>query len=316
MTRRILLFAADLHWMHMLITRYRASRSFAWRFIAGESSKTALRAAHDLHERGITATLDLLGESVHDAEQAHTATAQYLALLDDIRRSGTRSHVSLKLTQLGMDVDERLCQDNLELILTRAAAQDTFVRIDMEGSAYTQRTLDLFRSVHPRFENCGVVIQSYLYRSERDVEDLICRGARVRLCKGAYLEPAEIAYQRKGDVDASYARLMRRLLSEGNYPAIATHDPRMIDLALEYTQEHGIPNSSWEFQMLYGIRRDKQEKLAAAGYNVRCYIPFGTEWYAYVMRRMAERPANIMFLLRNVLREARPSTASSASHAR
>ncbi len=316
MTRRILLFAADLRWMRMLITRYRASRSFAWRFIAGESSKTALHAVHDLHERGITATLDLLGESVHDAEQAHAATAQYLALLDDIRRSGMRSHVSLKLTQLGMDVDERLCQDNLELILTRAAAQDTFVRIDMESSAYTQRTLDLFRSIQPRFENCGVVIQSYLYRSEKDVEDLICCGARVRLCKGAYLEPPEIAYQRKGDVDASYARLMKRLLSDGNNPAIATHDPRMIDLALEFTQHNGIPDSAWEFQMLYGIRRDKQERLAAAGYNVRCYIPFGNEWYAYVMRRMAERPANIMFLLRNVLREARPGVSSASGKAR
>ncbi len=316
MTRRILLFAAELRWMRMLITRYRASRSFAWRFIAGESSKTALHAVHDLQARGITATLDLLGESVHDTEQAHEATAQYLALLEDIQRSGTRSHVSLKLTQLGMDVDERLCRDNLQLILTRAAAQDTFVRIDMESSAYTQRTLDLFQSIHPSFQNCGVVIQSYLYRSEKDVEDLIASGARVRLCKGAYLEPPEIAYQRKGDVDASYARLMKRLLSNGNYPAIATHDPRMIDLALKYTQQHGIPNSTWEFQMLYGIRRDKQERLAAAGYNVRCYIPFGTEWYAYVMRRLAERPANIMFLLRNVLREARPSAAPATGKTR
>jgi len=306
MIRRLLLFASGLRWIRLIITRYTATRAFAWRFIAGESATTALHAVRDLQKRNISATLDLLGESVHDADEAHASTTQYLALLDNIRRSGAPSHISLMLTQLGLDVDEQRCRDNLELILKRAAEQDTFVRFDMEGSAYTQRTLDLYRSLRPCYDNCGVVIQSYLYRSEQDVEDLIALGARVRLCKGAYLEPPDIAFQRKGDVDASYARLMKRLLSEGAYPAIATHDPQMIAQAQAFVRERDIPNSAWEFQMLYGIRRDMQERLAAEGYNVRCYIPFGAEWYPYAMRRLAERPANVMFLIRNVLRERRP----------
>jgi proline dehydrogenase len=305
MLRRLLLFGSNQRWMRRLITRYRATRSFAWRFVAGESAETALEAVRELRGRGVQSTLDLLGESVTDARAAEASAEEYLALLDYIQRSGVPSHISLKLTQLGLDVDEELCRRNLRRILGRAAEYGTFVRFDMESSAYTQRTLDMYRSLRPEFSNFGVVIQSYLYRSAQDVEDLIAEGARVRLCKGAYLEPAEVAYQRKADVDASYVRLMERLLSDGNYPAIATHDPAMIAHAREYVRRRNIPNSAWEFQMLYGVRRDLQERLAAEGYNMRCYIPFGTEWYPYFMRRLAERPANLAFLLRNVLRERR-----------
>ncbi len=259
------------------------------------------------------ATLDLLGESVADAEAARTSTEQYLDLLDKIRRSGLESHISIKLTQLGLDVDEELCTSNLSRLLARASEYGIFVRFDMESSAYTQRTLDIYRRLHATYPNCGVVIQSYLYRSEQDVEDLIRMGARVRLCKGAYLEPPEVAYQRKEDVDASYIRLMERLLDEGNYPAIATHDPAMIRHARRYTTRRNIPPAAWEFQMLYGVRRDLQESLAAEGYNVRCYIPFGTEWYPYFMRRLAERPANLAFVVRNVLRDrSRPQRSTQS----
>jgi proline dehydrogenase len=312
--RRLLLFAADRRWMRRLITRYPLSRAVAWRFVAGETADTALRAVGRLRERGVMSTLDLLGESVDDAATAAASTERYLALLEHIRRSGLPSHISIKLTQLGLDLGEEVCRSNLERILRRAGELGIFVRFDMESSAYTQRTLDLYRAVRPAHPECGVVIQSYLLRSARDVEDLIALGARVRLCKGAYLEPADVAYQRKADVDASYLRLMERLLSEGNYPAIATHDPAMIAHARAFTRTRNIPAAAWEFQMLYGVRRDLQESLAAQGYNVRCYIPFGTEWYPYLMRRLAERPANLAFILRNVLRErGRPGAAPTGS---
>ncbi|MDQ3855217.1 MAG: proline dehydrogenase family protein [Chloroflexota bacterium] len=259
------------------------------------------------------AILDLLGESVTDAETARSSAESYLRLLEEIRQRNVESHVSLKLTQLGMDVDEELCSENVERIIRRACDYGIFVRIDMESSAYTQRTLDLFRDLRRRYDNCGVVIQSYLYRSAQDVEDLIAMRARVRLCKGAYLEPPEVAYQTKGEVDANFKRLAERLLAEGNYPALATHDPAMIEHARKYAAVHKIPPSRFEFQMLYGVRRDLQESLAAEGYNVRCYIPFGTEWYPYFMRRLAERPANIMFVLRNLIRERRPQRAAPST---
>ncbi len=303
MFRRLFLYLSNQRWLRMLITRYAITRAFAWRFVAGEDASTAIKAVGDLRKGGVMSTLDLLGESVYDERAARASTDDYLDLLDRIKQSGIPSHISLKLTQLGLDIDEALCRENVERILTKAAEQGSFVRFDMESSEYTQRTLDMYRSLRDRYDNFGVVIQSYLRRSEQDIEDLIAIGARVRLCKGAYLEPADVAFQKKSEVDASYVRLMERLLSEGNYPAIATHDPAMIAHARRYVREHGIPNSAWEFQMLYGVRRDLQERLAAEGYNVRCYIPFGTEWYPYLMRRLAERPANLSFLLRNILRE-------------
>ena len=305
MIRRLLLFLSNRRWLRPLITRYPFSRSFAWRFIAGETSDTALAAVAALRRKGVASTLDLLGESVSDERAARRSAEDYLALLDEIHARGLESHVSLKLTQMGLDLDEAVCRANLVAILERAREYGVFVRIDMEGSAHTQRTLYMFTDLRREYEGCGVVVQSYLYRTAQDVEDLIAVGARVRLCKGAYLEPEDRAYQNKGDVDASYKRLTERLLDDGVYPAIATHDPAMIAHARAYVQESNIPLDRFEFQMLYGIRRDLQESLAAEGYNVRCYIPFGAEWYPYFMRRLAERPANLMFVLRNLMREGR-----------
>lgn len=305
MLRRPLLFLSDQRWARLLLTRYDAGRAVAWRFVAGEDAGTALEAVRELRGRGVSSTLDMLGESVRDAATAETSTEEYLRLVGRIEASGLPSHISVKLTQLGLDVGDDLCRGNVRRILAEAARIGTFVRFDMEASAYTERTLALYRSVRGEFDNCGVVIQSYLKRSAQDVEELIAMGARVRLCKGAYLEPPEVAYQQKAEVDASYVRLLERLLSEGNYPAIATHDPAMIEHARRYVRRRGIPNAAWEFQLLYGVRRDLQERLAAQGYNVRCYIPFGTEWYPYFTRRLAERPANLSFILRNILREGR-----------
>lgn len=318
MMRRLLLFLSTQHWMRVLLTRYRASRAFAWRFVAGETNDSALRAVRALRGKGISSTLDLLGESVSDAATARQSTEEILKLLDRIKLSGIPSHVSLKLTQLGIDIDQSLCCDNLERVLSRASGCDIFIRIDMESSAYTQRTLDIYRSLREKYDkdDFGVVMQSSLYRSVQDTQDLIEMGARVRLTKGAYLEPADVAFQKKSDVDANYIRLMEMLLSGGNYPAIATHDPAMIAHARRYAQKQNIPLRSFEFQMLYGVRRDLQENLAAQGYSVRCYVPFGTEWYPYFMRRLAERPANVMFILRNVVQERRrPRSVASRSGA-
>ncbi len=302
--RRLLLYLSNQDRLHRLIARYRVSRAFAWRFVAGESDESALKAVAELRTKGIMATLDVLGESVTDADAARASADAYVKLIDDIEHSGIPSHVSLKLTQMGLDIDQGLCRENVERIVARGAECDVFVRIDMESSQYTQRTLDLFYTLYGTYSNVGVVIQSYLYRSRQDAEGLIGAGARVRLCKGAYLEPPEVAYQKKVDVDANFIRLMEKLLAEGNYPAIATHDPAMIRHAKRYTARHSIPRSAYEFQMLYGVRRDLQEQLAAEGYNMRCYVPFGTEWYPYFMRRLAERPANVMFVLRNLARES------------
>lgn len=306
MNRRLLLYLASRSWMRQMVSRYKLSRNFAWRFVAGEDTQAALEAVRELGSRGILSTLDLLGESVHEQAEAERAANAYLQLLDDIRESGEESYISIKLTQLGLDIDTELCVRNLRPILDKARTYSTFVRFDMEGSKYTQQTLDIFYRLHEEYDDhCGVVIQSYLYRSLDDVEKLNAIGGRVRLCKGAYLEPSDIAYQSKDDVDANYLRLMERLLLHGRCPAIATHDVVMINHARRFTQSHGIPKSAFEFQMLYGVRRDLQERLAAEGYRIRCYIPFGTEWYPYFMRRLAERPANLMFVMRNLVAENR-----------
>jgi proline dehydrogenase len=221
---------------------------------------------------------------------------------------GVQVNVSVKLTQMGFDIDEALCERNIRAILERAKALEGFVRLDMESSAYTQRTLDFYRTkVHPEFgQYCGVVIQSMMRRSADDIEMLISLGARVRLCKGAYLESAEVAFPEKSDVDANYIRCMERLLSAGNYPGIATHDESILTHARQYAQRNGITAERFEFQMLFGVRRDLQERLRQAGYNVRCYVPFGSQWYPYLMRRLAERPANIAFILGNVVKESVP----------
>ncbi|HNP88262.1 MAG TPA: proline dehydrogenase family protein [Kouleothrix sp.] len=270
------------------------------RFVAGVELNEALGNVQKLNSAGLTATLDYLGESVHTAAEAGAAAAQYIALLHGIERIGAQCNASLKLTQMGLDVDRALCVRNVERILAQAAAFNNFVRIDMEGSGYTQATLDIFNELYERYKNVGIVIQAYLYRSEADIRALNKLGARVRLCKGAYNEPASVAFPAKADTDNNYVKLMQMLLSEGNYPGIATHDERMIEATRSYAAKQGIAPDRFEFQMLYGIRRDLQEQLVREGYRMRVYVPYGEEWYPYMVRRMAERPANLLFVLKGL----------------
>jgi proline dehydrogenase len=306
--RQGLLWLSERQGVFNFVRRNGIARRFASRFVAGESIEQGVAAAHELSQRGITASLDLLGESVTVDTEAVTARDQYLHMLDRMAASGTEVNVSVKLTQMGLDISEALCVANMVAILEKAAALHGFVRLDMESSEYTQRTLDFFRRrLFDRFgAHCGVVIQSMLRRSEQDTEDLIAMKARVRLCKGAYLEPPDVAFPEKADVDKSYVRLMERLLLAGNYPGLATHDEAIIAHARDFVRRHGISTDRFEFQMLYGVRRDLQEGLRQAGYRLRVYIPFGTQWYPYLMRRLAERPANIAFFLGNIVRESVP----------
>lgn len=282
------------------------ARRFASRFVAGETVDTAVAALKELNAAKISASLDLLGESVSSAQEARAARDVYLQTLDRIHAAGADANVSVKLTQMGLDIDEALCVDNIRAIVSRAKDHGSFVRIDMEGSDYTERTMHLFtRTFHPEFGNSvGVVLQSYLRRTTADVEAMIALGARVRLCKGAYKEPSTVAFPDKGDVDANYVACMQRLLEAGNYPGLATHDERIIAQAREFTRTKAIPVERYEFQMLYGVRRDLQQGLRRDGYRMRVYVPFGTHWYPYLMRRLAERPANIAFIVGNVMKES------------
>jgi proline dehydrogenase len=306
--RQGLLWLSEQRRVFDFVRRNRLARKFASRFVAGETIDEAVRAARELAARGITASLDFLGESVSAEAEAIAARDQYLQMLDRMDRAGEEVNVSVKLTQMGLDISEDLCQANMIRILDKAKALDGFVRLDMEGSDYTQKTLDFFtaRLFEPYGKYCGVVIQSALRRSEKDIADLIRLQARVRLCKGAYLEPASVAFPEKKDVDQNYLLLLERLLLEGNYPGLATHDEAMIAHAREFARRHQIPPERFEFQMLYGVRRDLQTRLKDAGYRMRVYIPFGTQWYPYLMRRLAERPANIAFILGNLVRESVP----------
>jgi proline dehydrogenase len=282
----------------------RRRTSFARRFIAGESVPEAIEAARAVQARGLGLTLDYLGESVASLGEADAATRDYLAAIDAITQSGIERNISLKLTQLGLDVDKASAIDNLRKILERAEPAGFFVRIDMESSQYTELTLEVFETIWQQGHRAiGVVLQSALYRSEKDVERIIALGGRVRLVKGAYKEPKTVAYQKKADVDAAYGRLLQILLAKGNYPAIATHDPAMIDLARRFAADHKIGGDRFEFQMLYGIRRDLQNALMKEGYRVRVYIPFGREWFPYFMRRLGERPANVSFVIRGLFAE-------------
>ena len=306
MLRASLLWLSEQPRISRFVRRNRLAGRFAARFVAGETVDSALAALRDLNAANISATLDLLGESVGRPEEARVARDTYLQLLDRIHAASANANVSVKLTQMGLDIDEALCVENLRAILQRARQHGSFVRLDMEGSAYTQKTLDLFtRTVFPEFgQTSGVVLQSYLRRTAADVEAMILLGARVRLCKGAYKEPATIAFPDKRDVDANYIACLERLLDRGTYPAIATHDERIITHARAYARGRGVDPSRFEFQMLYGVRRDLQQELQRAGYRVRVYVPFGSHWYPYLMRRLAERPANIGFMLGNIFRES------------
>jgi len=280
----------------------RGPTGFARRFIAGETVADAVAAARAIEAAGLLHTLDYLGESVSTLAEADAATLEYRHVVDEIIRSGIERNLSLKLTQLGLDVDRACAVDNLRKILDRA--EGFFVRIDMESSHYTDVTLDIFETLWSHgYQHMGVVLQADLYRTEKDAARVMALGARVRLVKGAYNEPASIAYRKKADVDAAYLRLTRALLDAGNYPAIATHDPALIQSARQYAEERGIAKERFEFQMLYGIRRDLQRSLSEAGYHVRVYIPFGRQWFAYFMRRLGERPANVGFVIRGIVLE-------------
>jgi len=282
----------------------RRPNSFARRFIAGEEIAEAIAAARALEARGFQHSLDLLGESVASLSGADAATRGYLRVVDAIVEAGVGRNISLKLTQLGLDVDKASTIDNLRRILDRAEPAGFFVRIDMENSPYTEVTLEVFETMWQQgYREAGIVLQSALYRSEKDLARINALGARIRLVKGAYNEPKSVAYQKKEDVDAAYVRMTKTLLTEGHSPAIATHDPAMIDLAKSWAREHAIAPDRFEFQMLYGIRRDLQARLLADGYRVRVYVPFGREWFPYFMRRLGERPANIAFVLRGITGE-------------
>jgi len=305
--RQGILWLSERQGIFNFVRRNGLARKFASRFVAGETIDSAVAAARDLASRGITASLDLLGESVTVEAEAVAARDQYLAMLDQMAAApGVEANVSVKLTQMGLDIDQDLCAANLTRILDRAQGVNGFVRLDMEGSDYTQRTLDFFeRRLFERFgRHCGVVIQAMLRRSEADVARLVAMKARVRLCKGAYLEPPSVAFPDKADVDRNYVTLMERLLAAGTYPGIATHDPGIIAHARAFVRRESIGADRFEFQMLYGVRRDLQHQLVRDGHRMRVYVPFGTQWYPYLMRRLAERPANIAFILGNVVKES------------
>ena len=306
--RQGLLWLSERQGIFNFVRRNGMARKFASRFVAGETIESGVQGAVDLAAKGITSSLDLLGESVTLESEAVAARDQYLQMLDRMAMARVEVNVSVKLTQMGLDIGEELCADNMLRILDKAKTLGGFVRLDMEGSDYTQRTLDFFRNrLYERYgAHCGVVIQSMLRRSERDIEDMIALRARVRLCKGAYLEPPSVAFPDKADVDRNYVKLMQRLLAAGNYPGLATHHEAIIGQAREFAGRERIGTDRYEFQMLYGVRRDLQTRLRRAGHNVRVYIPFGTQWYPYLMRRLAERPANIAFVLGNMLKETVP----------
>ncbi len=305
MLRSALLYLSGQQQIFRFVRNNRLAKSLANRFVAGETLESALAAVGRLNARGITASLDLLGESVHNEAEARAAGQAYVNMLDRIHERKADSNVSVKLTAMGLDVSEDLCVSILHKILQRAREYRTFVRIDMESSEYTQRTLDLFEQrLYPSYrENVGIVLQSYLYRTFADVQHANLTKARVRICKGAYKEPETVAFPDKKDVDASYVRSMQALMQYGNYPGIATHDEKIIREAKRFAKEHQIPPSRFEFQMLYGVRRDLQDQLVREGYRVRVYVPFGTQWYPYLMRRLAERPANVAFLTGSVFKE-------------
>lgn len=304
LSRSVLLSLANSKKMENMVRKNALSSRIASRFVAGETIEQVTEPVRALNKQGLTATLDLLGESVNSEAEVAVTVDTYLRLFQQIRRENLNANVSLKLTALGIDISDEMAYRNMERLLD-AAGSDQFVRIDMEGSDYTQRTLDLFTRLWnspAAYRNAGVVIQSYLRRSADDIAMLNTMGARVRLCKGAYKESPEVAFPDKADVDSNYIALSKMLLQHGNYPGIATHDPKMIDAVKAFAKENAIGTDRLEFQMLYGIRRDLQVGLVKEGYRMRVYVPFGTHWYPYFMRRLAERPANIWFVLKNLLR--------------
>jgi len=304
MLRQGLILLSHSNAAKALVTRT-PLRGMSRRFVPGESVEDLLRAIRRANAEGMSATGNFLGESAHDEASARHDGDVYFEVLDRIAAEGLDANVSVKFTALGQDISEAFLAENLGRVLERGRRDGIFIRFDMESSEYTQRTLDAFEHLWAQgWRDIGVVLQSYLRRSAGDVARMNQLGARVRLCKGAYAEPPEVAFQERHEVDASFVELMSVLLSEGNDPAIATHDERMIDATIRYRESQGIARDSFEFQMLHGVRRDLQQKLVADGYRVRVYIPFGTHWYPYLMRRLAERPANVLFMAGSVVKES------------
>ena len=305
MMRAFFIWLSESRWLRAIAERSRIGGRMSRRFVAGMSVEDALEATSAVNALGMTVSVDNLGENVTNVEEARHSSKLYHQMIDEITSRRLDANVSLKLTHMGLDVDEALARDITAELVSHAARLGSFVRVDMEGSPYTEKTLALVRELHSVPGNrgaVGAVIQSYLHRSEKDVRELCAEGIRIRLCKGAYKEPPEIAFQAKADVDANYVKLMKIMLTSGVYHGIATHDPAMIDATKAFAKESGIDPQSFEFQMLYGIRRDLQQQLVREGWRMRVYIPFGTEWYPYLMRRLAERPANVLFILKNLFR--------------
>lgn len=315
MFRSLFIYLSHARWARTFITQFGFARRAAMRFVAGETPDAAITAIKALNAKGINATVDLLGESVTTEAETQRAVEGYLLILDKIAQEEVRANVSLKLTQFGLDIDPALCERNVRRVVQRAQATHNFVRIDMEGTPHTDRTLAVFRALHQDFDNVGLVLQSYLYRTKKDLLELTAEGTRLRLCKGAYNEPPDKAFPKKADTDANYIALMKLLLDSAHrvspagehgrrppLPALATHDEAMIAATLAYAEAQNLSREQFEFQMLYGIRRERQEQLAAAGYAMRVYVPYGTEWYPYFMRRLAERPANIWFFISNLFK--------------
>ena len=305
MTRAFFIALSESRKLRNMAERSRMGRRVSGRFVAGMSVEDALEATKATNAKGMSVSVDNLGENVTNLEEARHSAQLYHEMLDQIHARKLNANVSMKLTHMGLDVDEAAAGKIAAELVSHAARIGNFVRIDMEGSPYTQKTLDMVQELHrqPGHANhVGAVIQAYLHRSEGDVNDLCAQRIRIRLCKGAYKEPAEIAFQDKADVDANFVRLMKILLKSGVYHGIATHDPKMIEATIAFARAENIPPSAFEFQMLYGVRRDLQEQLVKEGWGMRVYIPFGTEWYPYLMRRLAERPANVLFILKNLVR--------------
>jgi proline dehydrogenase len=303
-TRNALLYLSKQEGLKDFATRFAPFKRLTTRFVAGEDIEEAITAIRAINARGATASFDHLNESVENPAETEAEVSEYKEILKRIDETGIKSNVSIKLTQFGLEIDPELAYTNARAVVEDAARRGNFVRVDMEASNVTQVTIDIFKRLRSEFglNDVGIVLQSYLYRTLKDAEELLRIPARIRICKGAYNEGPDVAYADKKDVDANYVRVMQLLLSSGTYHGIATHDERMIDATVDYAQREGIGKDAFEFQMLYGVRRDLQEKLAREGYNMRVYVPYGKHWYPYFMRRLAERPANIWFIMKNMVK--------------
>ena len=300
MLREFFLFLSRASWAQAAITHFPPSRRMARRFVAGSTIEETLPTLKTLNQQGMHATVDFLGESVATADEARKASDEYLRALVQIAEHGVRANVSLKLTQFGLDIDHALCVENVLRVVEKARACGTFVRIDMEGTPHTDRTLAVVDALRRSHDWVGTVLQAYLYRTEQDCRDLAYEGSRIRLCKGAYKEPESVAFQAKEDVDKAYVRCMRILFDSPCYPMIASHDPRLVEIAGALATRADRAKGTYEHQMLYGVRPDEQRRLAKAGERMRVYIPYGAEWYGYMVRRMAEKPANMALFVKSM----------------